>query len=529
MSISPVPIRHMAPLSNITPFTYSDGWTYLQVLTRLREYLQDVLTPEFAKAIEDTYNEFQAAMDAYHAGMTLNIEQFNQLFNDYVANVETRFAELAGPAAQKAVDDYLAQPETIDRAVSEKIAELGSATRTAADTLIWDRMAHVTVGESGQYATINDVFMDHPTGNVRIELLAGEHHTSTLPSDATIKNVTIQGQGRQATMVHCDGPFIKSVLNQDQWILSDFYLSNTRPENTDTGIEVIYPRRWIIERLYITGYGHDSISYLGGLNSRVTDNYIIARDRANVNGHAGVYMGDAPYGSNEPSTTIISSGNYVGAGKEYGFLFYRTTIGSLTIGDIAEGCAVGFRFDRASMVALSPYTEANDVGIEFHDSQTHIYGSIRDEPVTTWSGIGFLERRNVRVSSRWIDPGIGLLFRGASGASNFEESPSLRWDTSAPNGRLTGPNGSLAIHHTGGEGGILYVKEGAGNTGWVPVGPVTASTEQLNSALHAVNSAGKRRGVQYFNRTTNRPVWATGNAPADAWVFADGTVAHSPA
>ncbi len=113
MSISPVPIRHMAPLSNITPFTYSDGWTYLQVLTRLREYLQDVLTPEFAKAIEDTYNEFQSAMDEYHAGMTVNVEQFNQLFTDYVANVEARFLELAEPMAKEAVDNYLADPATL--------------------------------------------------------------------------------------------------------------------------------------------------------------------------------------------------------------------------------------------------------------------------------------------------------------------------------------------------------------------------------------------------------------------------------
>lgn len=133
MSISPVPIRHMAPLSNITPFTYSDGWTYLQVLTRLREYLQDVLTPEFAKAIEDTYNEFQTAMDEYHAGMTLNVEQFNQLFNDYVANVEARFLALAEPMAREAVDKYLSNPSTLDNHTAAKIDDDSSATSAAVE------------------------------------------------------------------------------------------------------------------------------------------------------------------------------------------------------------------------------------------------------------------------------------------------------------------------------------------------------------------------------------------------------------
>lgn len=56
-----------------------------------------------------------------------------------------------------------------------------------------------------------------------------------------------------------------------------------------------------------------------------------------------------------------------------------------------------------------------------------------------------------------------------------------------------------------------------------------ATTAELASATDAVNVTYKEVGRQVFNTTLNRPVYATGSLAGSTWVFADGTVAHSPA
>lgn len=54
-------------------------------------------------------------------------------------------------------------------------------------------------------------------------------------------------------------------------------------------------------------------------------------------------------------------------------------------------------------------------------------------------------------------------------------------------------------------------------------------TLSLADQGHAVNTANKRAGLEVFNVTLKRPVYATGSNAADPWNFSDGTVAHTPA
>lgn len=51
-----------SPISNITPFTYSDGATYLEQLETLRNWLNESLVPEFNDGIENAINEMNDAM-----------------------------------------------------------------------------------------------------------------------------------------------------------------------------------------------------------------------------------------------------------------------------------------------------------------------------------------------------------------------------------------------------------------------------------------------------------------------------------
>ena len=58
---------------------------------------------------------------------------------------------------------------------------------------------------------------------------------------------------------------------------------------------------------------------------------------------------------------------------------------------------------------------------------------------------------------------------------------------------------------------------------------VTSTTVALAAVGNAINtSARKEAGFMVFNTTTNKPVWAVGNADASVWVDATGATAHTP-
>lgn len=68
-----------------------------------------------------------------------------------------------------------------------------------------------------------------------------------------------------------------------------------------------------------------------------------------------------------------------------------------------------------------------------------------------------------------------------------------------------------------------------GTAGWTWVTLPTSTTAALESIANAVNtSASKVEGSMRFNTTTNKPVFAVGNADGDVWVDATGSTAHTP-
>lgn len=67
---------------------------------------------------------------------------------------------------------------------------------------------------------------------------------------------------------------------------------------------------------------------------------------------------------------------------------------------------------------------------------------------------------------------------------------------------------------------------------WMPIfaeSPFGVRTStQLNALADNANVRFKSAGVQIFNTTIGKPVWALGSAAADLWVLADGTTANTP-
>jgi len=57
---------------------------------------------------------------------------------------------------------------------------------------------------------------------------------------------------------------------------------------------------------------------------------------------------------------------------------------------------------------------------------------------------------------------------------------------------------------------------------------LVATTAQLVDIAHPINTVGKQQGLQVFNTTTNKPVYATGTAAATVWVDASGATTHAP-
>ena len=54
----------------------------------------------------------------------------------------------------------------------------------------------------------------------------------------------------------------------------------------------------------------------------------------------------------------------------------------------------------------------------------------------------------------------------------------------------------------------------------------TTSLEDISNAINT--SALKEEGQQVYNTTTNKPLWAAGNADGDIWRDATGSTAHTP-
>lgn len=186
MTINPIPLddfpRTGRPWNNITPFTYRDGLTYLEVLEALRAWVRDVLTAhlndemeEFAENWNQVLNDFQVAViesfdqkmeefdvdvqafkDAVNAQFdqlrkSLESDIANQLttVNDALAAWDTTYTEFTANI-QALVDQWTTvQIENNDVITEQIISDPESATRAALNAAIAQRMAYINVIDYG--------------------------------------------------------------------------------------------------------------------------------------------------------------------------------------------------------------------------------------------------------------------------------------------------------------------------------------------------------------------------------------------
>jgi len=103
IGISSYPIR-IDPLTNIAPFTYRSGETYLTLLYRLKDYIEE-LSPQFNQKMGemiDTLNTGIAGMEQNNASA---LAAWNNRFDEFIANTAGLIAELNDEAIASLIND----------------------------------------------------------------------------------------------------------------------------------------------------------------------------------------------------------------------------------------------------------------------------------------------------------------------------------------------------------------------------------------------------------------------------------------
>lgn len=81
--ISPITFPRV-PVNNITPFTYRDGWTFLELIEKFREYINSGLVPQVNEAIESLIENYSDALNELIAQGNLKLEELEDLYNSFV-------------------------------------------------------------------------------------------------------------------------------------------------------------------------------------------------------------------------------------------------------------------------------------------------------------------------------------------------------------------------------------------------------------------------------------------------------------
>jgi hypothetical protein len=130
--------RRLRPYNNITPFTYQDGLTYLEVLESLREWLSKGLIGHLNEEITTLIEEYDKATDALKAAMveyTLQIAADREAFEETIAEDREAFAALMQQRQNAFEDEIAAARDRIETAVSamEQAAARAEAAEDSAE------------------------------------------------------------------------------------------------------------------------------------------------------------------------------------------------------------------------------------------------------------------------------------------------------------------------------------------------------------------------------------------------------------
>lgn len=183
------------PLSNITPFTYRDGLTYLEVLECLRAYvnttLVDFVNTNFGILGDEFSSEVNTLIEAVNTQLDAQTATVNTAIADDKTYVDAQIATMQ-TSVNDAVQEVIASSITVqDPVAAALLNDVASATRAALDSLfITERGMIYNIAAGATADQVQTIFTNAVSGST-IRFSPGTYSTPVNGLVLTNDNITI--------------------------------------------------------------------------------------------------------------------------------------------------------------------------------------------------------------------------------------------------------------------------------------------------------------------------------------------------
>lgn len=164
MSIAPIGSTYPVPLppvTNITPFTYRDGTTFLELIEGFRKWTNDVLVPEFNSHIDQAIAAVTLAQDHFTTDTAATKADWTTRFNAYMADVN---------ASLMALNDH-----AMSVLINNPASETGVALSGLFASKAWGNSIDALITGAGRLAaaTLDARFNDETTARTAADTALG--------------------------------------------------------------------------------------------------------------------------------------------------------------------------------------------------------------------------------------------------------------------------------------------------------------------------------------------------------------------
>ena len=133
--------RNVVPVNQITPLTYRDGVTYIQMLNELSEYVKSILHPSLQHTVDQLVSDVEKQMDKHHDQYVDGVQEFQRIHDAFMADVNAKLIALNDGAVTDLVKDDTSLLGRVLRSVftdRESFTDLGTDITNQVNSFIED-------------------------------------------------------------------------------------------------------------------------------------------------------------------------------------------------------------------------------------------------------------------------------------------------------------------------------------------------------------------------------------------------------
>lgn len=139
--------RNIVPVNQITPLTYRDGVTYIQMLTELSEYVKSILHPSLQHTVDQLVADVETQMDQHHDQYVDGVHEFQRIHDAFMSDVNAKLIALNDGASadlirdsssllSQVLRDLFVDQESLDETVSHHVSDETTKTHYSVKNLI---------------------------------------------------------------------------------------------------------------------------------------------------------------------------------------------------------------------------------------------------------------------------------------------------------------------------------------------------------------------------------------------------------